>query len=237
MAAQAIPTYAIATGKPEEPIVKELIRKYGYAQISWPIILSEGDKTIAYLYEINSKNKTNSYSDIKPNSQSGIPSHLIDYTVVPRVISPHSSYLSDFISDRYSCSYDYITSSPYSTVDLDYVWLDERNFKGFELTTFWMDFYNKQRAGQLVSKMNRRPSWQGPNGAHALHKIVDATIDLGIDYYMVCVNTVSKVGSEIKTNGNVYFFRLTHDQINRLFNGQEPLDAQFCSFENFLNWL
>ncbi len=100
-----------------------------------------------------------------------------------------------------------------------------------------MDFFNYSRASELVSKMNRRPSWQGPNGAHALHKIVDSASDLGIDYYLVCVNTVSKVGSDLKTSGNVYFFQLDHDQIKLLTDGKPPKNAEFCSFNEFLDWL
>ena len=236
-AAQTVPTYSIATGKPEEPIVRELIDKYGYDNISWPIILNSDNKTIAYLYERNEKNKINSEYDNRPSSSSGLPTFFLDYTSHPRQIAPRADFLINFVDEKFSCSYDYIINSPFSTVDLDYVWNFEGGFKGFELTTFWMDFYSHSRAAELVSKMCRRPSWQGPNGAHALHKIVDCAADLGIDYYLVCVNTVSKVGSNIKTSGNVFFFRLNHEQIDRLSRGLPPQYYQFCNFSQFLDWL
>ena len=241
-AAQTVPTYSNATVKPEEPIVRELVAKYGYANISWPIILSNEGRTIAYLYEINEKNKINSEHGCRPSSSSGLPNFFLDYTSNPRKIAPRVDFLINFIDEKFSCSYDYIIKTPsrshLSTVDLDYVWNFGDGFKGFELTTFWMDFYSPSRAAELVSTMCRRPSWKGVDGAHALHKIVDCAEDLGIDYYLVCVNTLSKeVGSNIKTSGNVFFFRLNHRQIERLSRGLPPQDYQFCNFSQFLDWL
>jgi len=236
-AAQTVPTYGIATGKSEEPIVKELVIKYGLENIVWPIILSQDNSTKTYLYERNSKNRINNRDDVRPKSESHIPDTFIDYESTPRVIEPWRSELEHAIDECYSCSYDYIISSPYSTVDLDYVWTTSSGWKGFELTTFYVEFINKDRAANLVSKINRRPSWQGPNGAHALYKIVDSSEDLSIDYYMVCVNTISKVGSSIRTDGNVFYFPLTRTQIDRLSSGQPPIDAEFCSFDDFLEWL
>lgn len=238
MAAQVVPTYSIAAGKTEAPIVNELAGKYGKENISWPIVLSEKDKVIAYLYERNFKNKVNSETGARPLSQAGLPNYSLDYTSSPRYVDQSVQFLNNFIDAKYSCSYDYIVKSSFSTVDLDYVWKTEQGFKGFELTTFFMDFYSMERAAYLISTINRRPSWQGANGAQALHKIVDCADDLGIDYYLVCVNTVSKeVGSDLKTSGNVYFFRLNHDQIERLSNGLPPNGAHFCSFKEFLDWL
>lgn len=237
MAAQATPTYTTATGKPEEPIVKELVNKYGLSNVTWPIVLSQGESTIAYMYENNKKNDINSESDFRPESKLRIPSFFIDYTSEPRRVLPNTDFFTDFIDSIYTCSYDYILSSPYETVDLDYVWYTDKIFKGFELTTFYVNFDTHDLARNLISKMNRRPSWQGPNGAHALRKIIDSAYDLGIDYYLVCVNTISKVGSDIKTNGNVCLFRLSHEQINRLERGLPPTDTEFLSFDKFLEWL
>lgn len=234
---QAAPTYPLATGKQEEPIVRALIGKYGLERILWPIVLSQGDTTIAYLYEKNANNGINAEHDTRPPSAANLPGFFLDYTSQPRRAAPPADFLRAFLDERYGCSYDYVPGSTYSTVDLDYVWNTGNGFRGFELTTFWMDFHSHQRASELVAKMNRRPSWQGPNGAHALRKIVDSAADLGIDYYLVCLNTESKVGSAIKTSGNVYFFRLTHGQIDRLSRGMPPMDANFCSFEQFLGWL
>lgn len=236
--AQTNPTYSIATGKPEKPIVDALINKYGETSISWPIILNNDIKTIAYYYEKNNQNKINTQEDIRPKSKKNIPSFFIDYTLETRIICPYDKFFKPFVEEQHSCSYDYIpTSKYYSTIDLDYVWFTGENFFGFELTTFWVPFTNKAKAEDLISKINRRPSWKGANGAHALRKIVDSAEDLNIEYYMVCVNTVSKVGSAINTDGNVYFFRLDHKQIDRLEEGAAPLNAVFCTFQEFIDWL
>ena len=237
MAAQATPTYTLATGKPEEPIVKELVYKYGFSNIAWPIVLSQGERTLAYVYEKNKRNDINSESDLRPESNLGLTSFFIDYTSEPRRVLPSTDFFTDFIDPKYNCSYDYILNSPYETVDLDYVWYTGRIFKGFELTTFYVNFDSHDLARNLISKMNRRPSWQGPNGAQALRKIIDSAFDLRIDYYLVCVNTISKVGSDIKTNGNVCLFRLNHEQINRLERGLPPTETEFLSFAEFLEWL
>ncbi|MDP3014395.1 MAG: hypothetical protein Q8M92_09150, partial [Candidatus Subteraquimicrobiales bacterium] len=179
----------------------------------------------------------NSESDLRAESKLILPTYFIDYTSEPRRVLPNTNLFTDFFDSRYSCSYDYILNSPYATVDLDYVWYTKDIFKGFELTTFYMNFDTHDRANDLISKMNRRPSWQGPNGARAIRKIIDSAYDLGIEYYLVCVNTIANVGSDIKTNGNVCLFRLNHEQINRLERGLPPTDTQFLSFDKFLEWL
>lgn len=51
--AQTTPTYKYATGKSEKPIVDILIKKYGFSNVTWPIVLIEDDKAVAYLYEIS----------------------------------------------------------------------------------------------------------------------------------------------------------------------------------------
>jgi len=48
---QIRPTYETMTGKHEKPIIDELIRKYGISNVTWPIVLIQGNETIAYLYE------------------------------------------------------------------------------------------------------------------------------------------------------------------------------------------
>lgn len=165
MAAQTTATYSMAAGKSEEPIVKELESKYGSENISWPIVLGSEGETLAYLYERNERNLTNRVDDIRPISKSDIQSHFIDYTSTPHVQEPKAEYLAEIAEERYTCSYDFIPSSQYTTVDLDYVWNTGNGFRGFELTTFWVEFSTKEKALRLVSMMNRRPSWKGPGGA------------------------------------------------------------------------
>ena len=77
----------------------------------------------------------------------------------------------------------------------------------------------------------------GCRRAHAFHKIVDSAVDLGVDYYLVCANTVSKVGSDLKTDGNVCLFQLTHEQVDLIERGKAPENSIFMSFSDFLNWL
>lgn len=235
---QTEPTYSYATGKAEKPIIDALIKKYGISNVSWPIVLMQGDKTLAYLYEKNNKNVINLEMDCRPGSKKHLLSYYLNYVKTPREVMPDNIDLSkSFFKKEYTCSYDYIIKSPYSTVDLDYVWYNGAHFKGFELTTFYVEFSSKDKALDLISKMNRRPSWKGDKGPHAFHKIVDSADDLGIDYYLVCVNTVSEVGSDLKTDGNVCFFRLTHEQVDLLSEGKKPKDVEFISFERFLEWL
>lgn len=237
--AQTNPSYLYATGKCEKPIIDALVQKYGASNISWPIVLLENDRTAAYLYEYNGKNQLNHLMDSRPGSRSKVPSYFLNYAG-RRWAEPAEPFLADFLRQPYSCSYDYILdpSSPYSSVDLDYVWYNGRNYKGFELTTFYVPFSSSEKALNLISKMNRRPSWKGENGARAFHRIIDSAEDLGVDYYIVCANTVSRsIGSELETNGNVCLFRLTHDQVNLLEKGKKPENSEFMTFQQFLDWL
>lgn len=235
--AQTIPTYEYATGKSEKPIVDALIRKYGFSNVTWPIVLIENDRTIAYLYEKNSKNELNLEMDSRPGSKAHLLSYYLNFVNRPHSSTPAADFLKPFMQDSYSCSYDYVVDSPFSTVDLDYVWYNGTNYKGFELTTFYMDFSTHGRALELIAQMRKRPSWQGPEGARAFHKIVDSAEDLGVDYYVVCANTVSKVGSELKTNGNICLFSLTHEQVDLLQSGKAPINSRFMTFREFINWL
>jgi hypothetical protein len=238
---QAVPTYGFATGKPEKPIVDAIVKKYGAQALSWPIVLSKDDATLAYLYERNAKNQINTAGDDRPKSASGVPSRFLDYTSTPRVMDPSMPELENkLLATRFPNSYDFILAQNegYSTVDLDYVWKAGEGFQGFELTTFFTDFSSEMEAKRLVSMMNRRPSWQGKDGAHALHKIAAAAADLNVDFKLVCVNTIGKgIGSPLKTNGNVLYFSLTKQQIDRLSKGKEPENAVFCSFQQFLSGL
>mgnify|MGYP003296450901 CR=1 FL=1 len=175
--------------------------------------------------------------DNRPVSRTHLLSYYLNYTKTPRESLPPEKLFDEFLAPQYTCSYDYIVNSSFSTVDLDYVWYNGSNYKGFELTTFFVDFSSHSKALDLISKMNRRPSWQGANGAHAFHRIVDSAMDLGVDYYLVCANTVSKVGSELKTNGNICMFQLTHRQVDLIESGRAPENSMFMSFGEFLQWL
>lgn len=238
---QAKPTYEYAVGKSEKPIVDELIKKYGFFNVTWPIVLIKDNMTYAYLYERNSKNRLNRLMDSRPGSKSHLLSYYLRFDKSPRYYIPKADFLKPFIQDEYNCSYDYIlkaTQSPFSTVDLDYVWYNGSSYKGFELTTFHMDFSSHKRALELIAQIGKRPSWKGIEGPKAFHKIVDSAEDLGVDYYIVCANTVDKkIGSNLKTDGNVCFFPFTHEQVDLLQKCKAPINSRFMTFQEFLNWL
>ena len=237
---QTVPTYPYATGKAEKPIVDALVAKYGANALTWPIVLSQTatGATQAYLYERNATSQINAQGDVRPQSTSGLLEYFLDYTSMPRLITPAASFLQPFVASQFSSSCEYILQQQiHSTVDLDYVWHSGNGFKGFELTTFWVEFTTEAEAKRVVSMMYRRPSWRGPNGAHAMHKIADAAADLNVDYYLVCANTVGRVGSSLNTNSNVLLLPMTHASINALSNGQVPANAAFCTFQQFLAWL
>src|SRR5690606_11917267 len=125
-------------------------------------------------------------------------------------VNPPLPLFDAFLSRPFENSYAFILQQDsYSTVDLDYVWHTGDGFRGFELTTFWVPFTSEAEARRVVSMMNRRPSWAGPNGAHAMRKIALAAADLNVEYYLVCANTVGRVGSALNINGNVLLFPLT----------------------------
>ena len=67
-----------------------------------------------------------------------------------------------------------------------------------------MPFKSKEVAEGLISKMNRRPSWRGPNGARALRNILTCAQDLKVDLFLVAANTVGRVGTKIDIDGKVF---------------------------------
>ena len=237
MAPQTSPKYADVTSVANPILSKTLTERYHRANVVWPIVLIQDNAIVSYLYERSKKNTINDSDDNRPQSSSGLGSHFIDYSSYPRLIVPTSSLLEPFVSPEFTCSYEYVVSSPYSTVDIDYAWNTGKRWKGIELTTFWMEFTNQNRAEDLISKLHRRPSWQGPEGPHGLRKIVEAAQDLELSLHMVCVNTLGKVSNQFKTDGNVYRFPLSPAQIDRLVQGAVPEKGVFSTFAEFLEWL
>src|SRR5450830_661998 len=235
--AQVNPTYVNATSAPDPVILGALTRRYGSENVVWPIVLMKDNMTISYLYERTSKSAVNSRSDNRPISSSGVAQYYLHYLADPRVIVPSNPQLEPMISRRYGCSYEYVTGSQYVTVDIDYVWRKGGLWKGMEVTTFWSEFTTQARAEELVRTLNRRASWAGPEGAHALHSIVNAARDLAIDMHMVLINTIGKVGNSLKTDGNVYMVPLSHPQVDRLAERRTPSDGSFGPFGSFLDSL
>lgn len=230
--------YPEAVSKLEQPILNKLIEKYGYTNICWPIVLSYKNRTISYLYESNNKNSINKGGHVRPISKSGITNWFLDYTSEPKKYNPDDNELESLLDNKYNSNYEFVLNNDdYRSVDLDYVWYNGQGFKGFELTTFYVEFNNKENALRLISNMNKRPSWQSEHGAIAFNVIVDAARDLSIEYYLICANTISKVGSELKTDGNVCLIRMTHSLIHELEQGKEPSNVMFMTFNELLEWL
>ncbi len=237
---QLQPTYKNSINKIEKPIVEKLKSKYGNSKVLNIIVLSEENITKFYVYERNNINTINNYNDKRPYSIKKIQNVYLDYKSDPRLVLPNLEKFTPLIKTKYSSLSDYMLSSDnkkYITVDLDYVWYTGKSWKGFELTTFYVSFRNKSHAESLVSKMNRRPSWQGKSGAHAMRKILNSAKDLSINYFMVCINTLGRVGSRIKEDGNVYYFPLTDFNISTLESGKPPSNAIFSTYKEFLDFL
>jgi hypothetical protein len=224
------------------PIIQSHLRTtYGSHNLCWPIVWvdNKNDNIDYYTYELTDYCDTNSIQGNKPISKSGRINHFVDYTSKPRVIVPPNLRLIPSIDAKYECSYDYIIKqSEHYTIDLDYVWKKSNSWIALELTTFWVQFNNRNVAEDKVSKMNRRPTWQGSRGSTAMLKQVEAAKDLGINrFIMACVNTIDKVSNNLNTAGNAYWFDLDENQIKNIASGTIPSNATFGTFGQFLNSL
>lgn len=236
--AQMQPNYPLMTSSVNEIIIKPLIDKYGEENVVWPIVLIANDQIDSYLYEVNKECTINLETDNRPISQSGKLSYSTDYRDQNRILKPSSTKLNELISNEYESSYKAILKSEvFNSVDLDYVWKNNNGWKGLELTTMWMPFKDLNETERLIKMMHRRPSWQGSNGPHGIRTLIDASVDLNLDYWMACVNTKDRVSNNLKTDGNVYRFPLTHANVDRLLKGEAPLNSHFDTFDEFINWL
>lgn len=232
---QTRPSYYYSIGKIEHEIINLLRNNPKIKDILNILVLIKDDKTISYILE---KNILNINSKITPNSNSNILFHYLDLSSNTKQIDPENNELKFLLDNKYQKLSDFILSNNninYFSIDIDYAFNTTHGWVGFEFTTFFMPFINKQEAERLIIKINRRPSWKGQYGSIALKRIVDSAHDLNIDMYMVCANTMKRIGSKLKTDGNCYLFKLNHDQIKRLEQGLVPNDAVFCRFNEFPN--
>lgn len=236
--AQMKPRYPFMTSAVNELFTKPLISKYGENNVIWPIVLIKDNKIDSYLYESSIHCTINSVYDFRPTSKSNINSFDLNYEKQPRVIKPTSNELNELIKDEYTCSYDCVVNSPtLSSVDLDYTWFDGSNWKAIELTTLWVPLSSKTEAERLVKMFTRRPSWKGNKGPHGMRKLIDSASDLNLNYWMVCVNSIKGVSNSIVTDGNAFRFPLTHENIDRILNGDAPTDSVFSTFHELIEWL
>jgi hypothetical protein len=236
--AQMAPNYPFMTSQVNDIFVKPLIGKYGFANVVWPIAIIKEEKIASYIYELSDICKINDNKDSRPTSKSGIGNYFVDYANSPRSISPAIKGLEPLIEEKYSCSYEFVLqSNVYSSVDIDYAWFNKDNWKAVELTTVFMPLTSQKEAERLVGMFNRRPSWKGQNGPHAIRKLIDASNDLNLDYYMVVVNSEKGVSNQLVTTGNAFWFKLNHANIDRILAGQAPNESTFGSFNDLINWL
>ena len=219
------------------PIIQSYIKEtYGKDNLCWPIVWLKEDQIIWYTYERTRKCDTNQPSTNKPSSLAGKSSYFVDYLSNPRVMVPLKKELLPSIGPMYNCSYDYIPTSEYNTVDIDYVWKKTESWVALEFITWHKRFTSVEEAERLISFINRRPSWQGPAAQIAIKKQIDAAKDLGCKYTMGCVNSEG-VSNKIVTDGNAYWFELNTNQLDRLLNARVPEGAVFGTFKQFLNSL
>ena len=233
---QTPPTYSHMTSLSNDFITTYLVNKYGFHNVVWTIIWMQRDEIRAYLYERNELNKINHPDDNRPNSKSGLRKAFIDFT--KEYPNQGVNENSNLVTEDYPNSYGYVLQSDNTnTVDLDYVWYDGEKWKGIELTTWFVPFESKDKALELVKKINRRPSWKGVNRAHGTKKIVLASKDLEVEFKMLCVNTNGGVSNDILEDGNALIFPLTIDNIELLLKGKEPSNTEFGALKDILNKL
>jgi hypothetical protein len=229
---QTPPKYSEMASRGNPIVESTLNSRYGENNVCWPICWWKDGTIQWYTYERNMYYKINSIAGNRPSSISGKPNYFMDYAATPRIISPKEPRLIPALESQYSCSYDYIVTSPYSTVDLDYVWMKDDHWYALELTTWWVPFISQQKAEYLMTTMNRRPSWQGSN--NSLIKQIEGAQDLNCHYIFGCVNTLDRVSNNLKTEGNAYWFDLNKDQVDRLTRGLIPQHAHFGTFHEFI---
>lgn len=234
---QTTPSYPFMTSKTNKTISDRLVKKYGYNNVVWPIAWCPENKVIWYTYERLEICAVNHKDDNRPTSNKDVKNYFLDYTTNPRQIIPDNSNLKDAIDVKYSCSYDYVVNSPYSTIDINYAWYKTDHWRGIDITTFWKEFKDRNIVEDLIIKMNRRPSWKGTKGTHGILKQIDVCDDLNIDYYMVGVNTIGGVSNDFKEDGNIFRFKLTRNAINNIICNRLPDNLIVESFSDFLNWL
>lgn len=238
MSPQMNPNYPYMTSGVNNIFTEPLIDRYGLNNVVWPIVLIKENSIHSYLYEVNTECNINSPADNRPASQASLINFYVDYTKDPRKIIPPSQELVELIAEKYNTSYEaVINSDNFNSVDLDYAWKADENWKAMEFTTLWMPLQNKQEAERLVKMFVRRPSWKGPNGPHGIRTLINASTDLNLDYWMVCANSKKGVSNELVTDGNAFWFPLNHNNIDRILRGIAPANSEFGTFEELIAWL
>lgn len=235
MSPQTKPSYPSQIGKIEHEVLKILNKNYIKENIGNVICLFRKDVSdpIAYIIEENELNLN--YKNF-PQSAKRIPFLEINLSSSTKKIKPALGSIPLDKIKKYSSLSGFILSNEnteFISIDIDYIFKTNKGWKGFEFTTFYMPFKSKEVAERLISKMNRRPSWRGPNGARALRNILTCSQDLKVDLFLVAANTVGRVGSKIDIDGNCYVFKLSDQQIDNLENGKPPINGNFGKFKDF----
>ena len=235
MSPQTKPSYPSQIGKIEHEVLEILNKNYIKENIGNVICLFRKNVSdpIAYIIE---KNELNLNFRNFPQSKKRIPFLEINLSSSTKKIEPILGSIPLDKIKKYSSLSGFILSNEnteFISVDIDYIFKTNKDWKGFEFTTFYMPFKSKEVAEGLISKMNRRPSWRGPNGARALRNILTCAQDLKVDLFLVAANTVGRVGTKIDIDGNCYVFKLSDQQIVNLENGKPPINGSFGKFKDF----
>lgn len=228
-------SYPDALGKIEPEIADILKENYQVENVTNIICAYRIYEVDPFVYIIED-NRLNNKAKSFPPSKKEIPFSKVDLKLNEKLISPSIKELEFLKNTNITQLSEFFRRDGHDfiSVDLDYVFLTNTGWKGFEFTTFYMPFTNKEKAERLVSTLKRRPSWRGQEGAIALRKIVASSMDLNVDFYFIAANTTGKeIGSPINTDGNCLIFKLDYEQISRLEKGDKPTECKFGKFRDF----
>lgn len=229
-----------AVNRQDLTIINELQSKYN-KNILWPILISDiNTGSRKYIYEYSYRHNYNQIDiPVKPISSLGIENLYIDYVNKSFIGDISDDWKNKFLEcdDTYQFIQQHDNGNSFRTVDVDYLWNCDGQWKALESTTFFVRFTDINVARNLIRTMNRRPSWQGANGMIAWQSIIEYAHDINANLYVVCMNSVSRKNTAIIQNSNAYIFPLTYENLERISRGEIPQNDLFLSFSQFQTWL
>ncbi|MEK4730034.1 hypothetical protein [Paenibacillus sp. FSL L8-0641] len=247
--AQQPPIYPSMAVAPHGVISMHLSTYYPN-NLLWPVIWYKANSYLqidSITFEVNAKNTTNIYvsTDNPIIQEINSPTFRLDYQPANNRLSilnefQPPNYLNSAIGPSFEKSLDFSTSRLHntygiSTVDVDYLWANNHGVQALEVSTFFSEMYNRDRAIKLVqdfiTKRASRP------GAHQFALLAKAAQNVfSANMRMVFVNTVGR-STTILPNSNVIWFDLNQLQAQRMHNNQLPLNMIFEPLQTFLTRL
>lgn len=243
-----------ATSHPE--IQNYLEAKYPDSNL-WPVIWHKVINNHHFTYELisfekNNQNRINEKILHNPHILSSFNNHYpyyyIDFTDPNKSLyfsgRPFPNFLVHSIP-KVNNSYEIVTNYKYnqlnlSTIDIDYLWKSSNGeYRALEVTTFYKEMYSFEEAKRLLSfAIDKR--FAKYNYSYHLNLITDVSRNIfNAKLYFVCINTETKLSSNVLKNSNVLWFELTPQVAALIHSGQMPDDNLlfFDTFNNFLNFL